>query len=278
MNYSSVLPSLCSVVMATYDGDDLNNLVMAVDSILCQSYKNIELIIVVDGAVEEIKRSYLSTMSEYKNVKIIYLPENYGPAHARNVGIDESKGDYIAIMDADDLSDPNRINLQFKYLHQNRLDFVSSWMFVVDGSGSIIGERRIPLSKLWIKLLSPIRCPMHNPSLFCRAESIRSLKYDESFRLSEDYDLWIRAMLSGYELGNLPKPLVKYRQDNSSISKRIGFVYFKSDIRAKIKSIRLFPFLLMPLVAAVIVATSLCRLLPLSIFKKLYKLRNVTLN
>ena len=104
-----------SVVMAAYNGESYVG--EAVDSILNQTEKSFELIVVNDGSTDNTK-SILESISDSR-LSIINLPINCGIATARNVGMACVKGDYLAVMDADDVSLPDRLAIQSQFLDQN---------------------------------------------------------------------------------------------------------------------------------------------------------------
>lgn len=264
---------IVSVVMATYIRDELVQLRQAVESILSQTFTYFELIIVVDGPVFAETYRYLNTLKKKPKVRVLYLEENGGPAKARNVGIKSSIGKYIAIMDSDDISVPRRLELQVKFIEHNKVDVVSTWLQVIDKGGNCVAIRKVPLSSNNIRLLSIIRCPMHNPSLLCLASVLKSNEYDESLQVSEDYDLWVRLLIMRHRVLNMRSVLVQYRQDATNMNKRIGVKYFISDLKVKIKCLKLYPIIFRIIVFVPIIFLCLARLLPLSLFKYLYYIK-----
>jgi glycosyltransferase involved in cell wall biosynthesis len=264
---------LVSVLMATYQGDDFTNLKIAINSILNQTYKNFELLIIVDGPIDQAREGYLAILSYANNIKIFRNSENCGPAFSRNIGINAAAGDYVAIMDADDFSIPERLQHQINYIRDNELDIISSFLAVIDDRGELFAVREVPVSYAEVMKLAPLRCPLHNPSAFGKTLVFKKLQYNNNLRVSEDYDLWVRALLNGFKLGNTILPCVKYRQSHLSISKRIGIKYAISDLKVKWKSLPLCPFYLKPAVLGLAIVVSLIRLLPKNAFAVIYKLR-----
>lgn len=260
-----------SVILATYEGDNFEYLKLAIESILNQSYANTEIIIVCDGPIDSKSSNYLKSLP--KNTSILNLEVNSGPAFARNAGIEAATGDYIAIMDADDIALPNRLVEQLDFLLKNNLDLVSGDLTVIDSSGRIIGIRKVPYSHDEVLRLAPLRCPMHNPVAFGDAKLFKKLKYNEYLRVSEDYDLWIRALLAGYRLGNISKPLVKYRQGKGDFKKRIGFKYALSDLFVKKSALRLCSGYHVPYYFVIAIFVSIVRMVPAPVFKLIYRLR-----
>ena len=105
---------LVSVVMAVYNGEKF--LQKAIDSILAQSYQEIEVIVVNDGSIDTTKK--ILDQVEDERVRIIHLERNQGAANALNIAIDNAMGQWIAIHDADDISYSNRILEQVRFLRK----------------------------------------------------------------------------------------------------------------------------------------------------------------
>lgn len=258
--------------MATYQGDRLDHLKIAIQSILSQKYVEFELLIVCDGPVDSIRKEYLESLPD--NTITINLLKNAGPSTARNAGIDAARGFYIAIMDSDDISMPCRLRQQLNFLIDNDLDLVSSDLSIINSNGDVTGIRRVPYRHADIRKMAAIRCPMHNPSAFGKARLFKELKYNTALSVSEDYDLWVRALLHGYRLGNISSSLVKYRQDKNSILKRVGFNYSKSDFLVKYLSLKLLPFYQRPFYLCIALISASIRLLPPSVFEIVYRWRS----
>lgn len=270
MNYP-----LISVILATYRHDNLEHLHFSIDSILNQSYKNFELIVIVDGPVSNEASSYLRDVASTSNVILIWLERNGGVSHARNEGVRRARGKYIAIMDSDDISHPDRLKLQLNCIEETNADVVSSWLKIIDNNGIVVGVRRLPLSHKKIVLMSYFRCPIHNPSVFCSTEVFRRYYFDESLSVSEDYDLWVRMLTEKCKFHNMPQMLVQYRQDTKSIKKRIGLEYFKADLVVKFKTIRYANLAFVPIIVPLFFLSSLPRLLPLFLFRRIYKIKSL---
>ena len=265
---------LVSVVMTVYQGDDIDNIQSAFSSIISQTYKPIEIIIVVDGKVDMDKSVLIEGFSQYASVRLIKLPANVGPAAARNAGIAESAGSYVAIVDSDDISDSERLNIQKYHLENEGLDIISSAMHLIDEHGNIIGKRMLPTSFSDVMKLAPYACPLHNPALFAKSEVLKNNPYNEAYRVSEDYDLWVRLLKKGYRLGNTSEMTVYYRQPNLSLNKRIGIKYAWSDLKVKLKAASLVAYTRRPLVYLLAMLTFLVRMLPARAFAVLYKIKS----
>ena len=201
------MSGLVSVLMPVYN--TALYLREAMDSMLCQTFKDFELIVLDDCSpdnAEEILNAYDDPrIVRYKGEK------NAGLSNVLNVGIGMARGKYIARMDSDDISLPQRLQVQVDYLDKHPdVDLVSVGM-------RLFGAKE----GTWIRELNPdkvkIEALFHSPVL--HASSVwrkdtfekQGLRFRQEMVPAEDYDLWVRAMLKGLKLVNLPEVLYEYR-------------------------------------------------------------------
>ena len=204
-----------SVVMSVYNGEKY--LREAVESILNQTFKDFEFIIVNDGSTdktEEILESYVVD----ERVKII-SQENLGLTKSLNKAIRFSKGEYIARMDADDISHPNRLELQTAFLDQfNDVAIVGTACYQIDEDGNLIKTVQKPIQDDEIKANIFMESPFIHGAVMCRRKSLEKIGwYREKFKYSQDYDLWLRAA-ENFRLHNLPTILYKLRMGQDRIT------------------------------------------------------------
>lgn len=210
-----------SVVITTYNRK-LETLKRAINSVLNQTYKSIQLI-VVNACPENIDLE--KQIKEYilgiDDIEYICLPKNSGACVARNRGLDESKGKYIAFLDDDDEWTLDKIELQikrFQELKNKNIGLVYSSFIEIDKDK----EKIIKFSNkegyiLKDILFSNIIGGTSNPLLLKEAvEKVNG--FDEDFPSSQDYDLWIR-ICKEYEVGYINKPLVKYYVTQDAITR-----------------------------------------------------------
>lgn len=174
----------------------------AIESILTQTYPNFELIIINDGSSNNSEEVILS----YTDERIKYHKQvNKGASAARNTGINIAKGEYIAIMDSDDISYSKRFEKQIDFLDKNTdVSLVGSW---VKCNNRVI---KTPETIKIIDLLADC-CIMHPSIMFRKSDFDKyNLLYDEDLRCAEDYDLYAKA-LRHLNLSNLQEVLVDYR-------------------------------------------------------------------
>lgn len=181
----------------------------AMDSMLCQTFKDFELIVLDDCSpdnAEEILDAYDdSRIVRYKGEK------NVGLSNVLSVGIEMARGKYIARMDSDDISLPQRLQVQVDYLEKHPdVDLVSVGMRLF-GAKEGTWIREINPEKVKIEALfhSPV---LHASSVWRKdAFEKQRLRFRQEMVPAEDYDLWVRAMLKGLKLVNLPDVLYEYR-------------------------------------------------------------------
>lgn len=212
---------LISVVMAVYNGE--RYLQSAVDSILGQTYKSFELIIVNDGSIDQTKE-ILDSISDLR-VKIIHLNKNKGAANALNIGVESAKGEWIAIHDADDISEPTRLEEQVNYLKSHPDS---------TGVGSLIKcfsentpDIEMNEEQYYNILLDDIKvydnrlctCYLCHGSVLYSKNLFKEVGgYNPKYKICYDYDLWIR-MFDKKVIQKLPAVLYNYRITTNSLGK-----------------------------------------------------------
>ncbi|SFC74701.1 glycosyltransferase family 2 protein [Butyrivibrio sp. YAB3001] len=206
------MTELVSVVMSVYNAD-VYHLKRSIDSILGQTYSNLEFIIINDGADADCIK-YIESVGDSR-IKLIHNAHNIGLAASLNKGIEIAQGKYIARMDADDYSLPERISEQVKYMEEHENVDVLSCISLDIMNGKICGGIGGAYSKfdnedIRIELsLAPKTFP--HPAVMFRTEFLKlhKLKYDEKFMRAQDYDMWARCSLYG-TLDSLQEPLLLY--------------------------------------------------------------------
>ena len=179
----------------------------AVDSILRQSFSDFELIVLndcsPDNSDEILDRYDDSRIIRYKGEK------NQGLAQVLNIGIEKARGKYIARMDSDDISLPNRFERQVKYLDEHPdIDLCSCGMKLFGAKDGVwIRESDPEMVKVTALFFSPV---LHASSVW-RKNSFDGLSFRQEMVPAEDYDLWCRALVKGVRMVNLPDCLYLYR-------------------------------------------------------------------
>jgi len=211
-------PARVSVVLPVYNAEKY--LRGAVESILRQSHKDFEVIAINDGSTDK-SREILASYGP--PVSIIDHPSCLGVSKALNDGIMRSIGKYIARMDADDISHENRLEVQVRFMDNNRDVFVAGSEFVSmdDELKKVVWENKVPKEDHEIRETLKERNCMGHPTVIIRRKLFEKIGgYDESpsRRHVEDYDLWVRAAQK-FKLANLGDNLLIHRVHPNQITK-----------------------------------------------------------
>ena len=208
---------MVSVLMASYNNIDYFS--KAIESILNQSYTNFELII-LDDCSEEDLYSVIRLYND-KRIKYVRFNKNRGSAACLNDGIHLAVGDYIAIMDADDISLKNRLEKQVDFLNKNSdIDICGTTYYRMDSNGNNTSLHQSKLSDDQIKsALFLGETSVHHPTSIIRKEVFEKgiIEYEPEFVFAEDYRLWCRCSID-HAFANIPVPLFRYRVHNKSVS------------------------------------------------------------
>lgn len=212
---------IISVIMGIYNERDRSQVMKAVESILDQTYDKFEFIICDDGS----EQGFYDWLKQYcekdTRIRLLRKTQNGGLAAALNVCLAEAKGDYVARMDADDLSKPDRFERQLDFLTAHpEYALIGCGAELIDREG-IWGER-LPTETpqksdfLW-------NSPFIHPTVIIRKHVLEELggyataAYAER---TEDYDLFMRMYAAGYQGYNLQECLFQYREDRNAYAKR----------------------------------------------------------
>jgi glycosyltransferase involved in cell wall biosynthesis len=204
---------LVSVVMSVYNAGEY--LREAVESILKQTYKNFEFIIVDDGSTD----NSFSTLKSFSDNRLeVFKQRNQGIQKALNFGISQARGKYIARMDQDDISAPRRLERQVRSLERNsRIAFLGTSFTMIDMDGKLIGHSYHMDRPEDIKLEIFTRNPLgHGTTMIRRSALLDVGGYNEKQDV-EDYDLWYR-LLKDHDGMSLAEELYSWRVVPTSMS------------------------------------------------------------
>jgi|GEM_PF-852260 len=204
-----------SVILPVYNSEAY--IKDAVDSILAQTFHNFELIIINDGAKDQ-SLEILKKIHDPR-IRLIDNGENLGLIKTLNKGISLSSGKYICRMDSDDWAYPDRLEKQFHFLEKNtEIGLVGGNVKLMNEKGELIHSRKDRINHPdSIQFELSRRTVLLHPTVMGRAQCFREFSYDESFKHSEDYDLWTR-MSKKFQLSNLDEFVLKYRVHSNSVS------------------------------------------------------------
>lgn len=204
---------MITVIMPVYNGEKF--LKKAIDSVLNQSYSDFEFIIINDGSTDNSK-NIIENYTD-KRIKKIHK-ENSGPIDSLNLGISLSKTDWIARMDQDDISYPNRLEEQIKYIKDDVV-VIGSQANIIDKDDRVYGTTAFETEhkKIMSKLLNRNSVIIH-PSVIIKKSALTLIGgYDVKMLVADDYDLWLRILKVG-KIININKPLLALRKHDNNIS------------------------------------------------------------
>ena len=229
-----------SVIMPIYAGTKIDHAKEALQSIENQTLKPHELVIVIDGPIQlELYRAvfFLKNHSQL-DIKIVKYSTNKGVGFARDLGVKKASGDYIALMDSDDFSHPNRLERQLSIINAG-YDVVGSWIAEYDDELKVRnGTRRVPSRDTEIKRYSRFRSPVNNVTAMFRKKAYMEVGGYKNLRYLEDYDLYARMILKDFKFFNLEEILVDVRAGTGQISRR-GHKILKTEISVMINFYRI---------------------------------------
>jgi glycosyltransferase involved in cell wall biosynthesis len=219
--------------MSVYNGERF--LSESIDSILCQTYRDYEFIIVDDGSSDNSFRILDSYAKENQNIKIIRNDSNIGLTKSLNKALLSARGNYVARMDADDISIDTRLEKQIDLLEQNvNVGLVSCNSIVIDENGHAVKNVLMPLT---INSLIRKRNYLVHGSVIIRKDVLDKLGgYDEEMRYAQDYELWLR-ITGHYEIRCIEEYLYKCRVHPEAILNRKYFQQIFYTALAKSKAL-----------------------------------------
>jgi len=216
-NSAILLGNLCSmpsvprvtVFIPAYNRQDYIGL--AIDSILEQDFTDLEVLVVDDGSTDqtpELVESY-----DDARVRLERSPENAGIPAARNRGLACARGEYIALLDSDDFSYPERLSRQVAFLDANSsIAQVGSWCSLMDDAANLLPRiRRQPTRCTDVDVHLLFHCSLINRTIMARTAILKEFGYDERFPRCQDYDLHAR-LSEHHAMANLPRILVCGRE------------------------------------------------------------------
>jgi len=204
---------LVSIIIPTYNRSAFT--VRAVNSVLAQTYKNLESIVVDDGSTDDTQDKLLA----YSNRVKYYYKENNGVCSARNVGIAHAQGEIVGLLDSDDCYLPDKVREGVEFFNKN-LDYgmVHTDAFWIDSHDHILKVNKHPGRKHVGTITKHLIMKnfICNPTVMLRRECLKKVgPYDESLFLPADWDMWLRIS-EHYKIGYIAKPLSKYRVISNS--------------------------------------------------------------
>lgn len=226
-----------SVILPTYANDDPDELGTAIKSVLDQTRIPDEVLMVKDGELpSELEAIVEQFEIEHPSIlRSIQIPTNRGLGNALRTGVEEAAHEYIARMDADDISVPARFERQLNFLVENpEVDIVGGYIEEFDTDPkNTVGRREVPTDHQDIEQMARFRSPMnHGTVVFNREIALEAGNYRDVDRM-EDYDLWVRMLLDDATFANIPEVLVSVRAGEELYGRRGGWEYAREEFRTQ---------------------------------------------
>ena len=227
-----------SVCICVYKKDNEIYFKEALDSILNQSLVPNEIVLVVDGKIDNnlqdiIDKFNIVCKGKKVDLNIVYLEQNVGHGQARKISIENAQYELIALMDADDISRYDRFEKQIKkFKEDDTLSMVGGQIVeIVHDTKNEVGKRMVPIEDKEIKEYLQKRCPFNQMTVMFKKQDVINVGNYIDFFHDEDYYLWVRMYLEGYKFCNLPDTLVDVRINEEFYNRRGGMKYFLSEFR-----------------------------------------------
>jgi len=210
--------SKVSVIMSTKNGEQY--IEDALNSLLTQTIENLQIIVVDDGSTD----NTLNILNQYKSkchLVILHNSRSMGLAYSLNLALKYADGEYVARMDDDDISLPERLRKEKLFLQNNtEYDFVGSGAAMFDENG-VFGKWQ-PKTKISLKELFKGTVYIH-PTVMFRTKALKAVEgYSTALEMNriEDWNLWLNLYFNGFKGYNIPEVLFKYRETSGSFKKR----------------------------------------------------------
>lgn len=209
---------LISIIMPVYNGERF--LKESIGSILNQTFKDFEFLIIYDVSVD----NTASLIQEFRNLDeriCLINGDGNGITGALNKGISKSRGKYIARQDADDISFPKRLEIQYKFMLDNKLDICGGDYISIGHDGVLKKKHLVAKKDYEILLTMASNVPFAHPSVMIKKSFLidHKLKYGVfGHKVAEDLDLWMHMYQEGASFGNVSEYILKYRLIPDSLS------------------------------------------------------------
>ena len=242
-----------------------------IDSVIFQTHRNFELIIISEEETAEVKQCLCDYSQRDSRVQVLSLTSGKNLPYALNQGLYVAAGRFVARMDADDICLPSRLQVQLNFLKINtNISLVGSNVVLFNElqEGPI---RVFPEHYHQIKKTLRYKNPLCHPAIMVRKADLEAVGlYDESFDAAEDYELWSRFVEKGYKIANIQEPLLKYYTPKNETR---GEKNWHFNLKVKKKYLCIDQGILISLTA--IFAIYCLQYMPNSIIISLYKIRKL---
>lgn len=231
-----------SVLMSVYAKEKPEFFAEAIQSMLDQTVKTNDFVIVCDGpltdGLEKVLRKYEENFPEI--IKAIRLPKNIGTGLALNEGLARCKNDLIAKMDSDDISVPNRCELQLKEFEKDdKLTVLGGYITeFTDTPDNPVSQRIVPCDNAGIRKYAKRRQPFNNVTVIYKKSAVLNVGAYAGLTRAEDYDLYIRILKANYYCRNIAENLVNVRIKDKGADRRVSCAAYRGFIYTRWRALR----------------------------------------
>ncbi len=218
MNISSDSTKLVSVIMPCFNMERF--LDRAIRSVVNQTHSNMELILIDDCSRDSSWEIANKWSKEYAWIRVLKTSKNLGPSQARNIGLDNASGEFIAFLDADDYMYPNRLERQVELLESTDYSLCYSAYQRVDENEKVLGKVSIEKFKLTYRSLLGDPCICISTLTIAKYKIADFPRFEQGLKKAEDYYLYLSLVKQGYTAIGINTPLVNYSVVKGSLSRQ----------------------------------------------------------
>ena len=201
---------LVTVILSVYNSE--KTITASIDSLVNQTYKNLEILIIDDGSEDSSLDICKKYENEYLNIRVYENEENIGLTKSLNKLIKKAKGELIARQDADDISNPERIQKQVNYITANKLDACTTRSTLINSNTKRPGLSYYIPNKVLIKIKNPF---IHGTLMIKKNVLYELGLYDQNFYYAQDYKLFTDLIKSGYRIKTINETLYMLNIQNT---------------------------------------------------------------
>ena len=229
---SNIFPPF-SATISCYKNDNPKDFEAAFLSIYNQTVRPNEIIITVDGSIPTELNNVVTRFERECNAIVLRSEINNGQGIAHAMAVSNTRYDWIAIMDADDISVPDRFEKQLAVVAEHPEICIVGGQIdeFINSPEDIVGIRKVPLDDYDIKKYLKTRCPFNQMSILLNTSKVKDAGNYQDWHFDEDYFLYCRMLLNGAIFCNLPDVLVHARVGKEMYRRRGGWKYFKSEAK-----------------------------------------------
>ncbi len=224
-----------SVLMSVYHKEKPEYLKQAIESVQAQTFPTNDFVLVCDGPLNDVLDAVISEKKQEMGdrLHVVRLTRNGGLGNALNEGIKHCKNELVARMDSDDIAYPNRCEKQMNVFNTHpEVSICSGIVEEFTTNPDIVDTRRVPPeTNAEIVEFAKKRNPFNHPCVMYKKTAVEAADSYQDFYLLEDYYLWLRMLMAGYQGYNIQEPLLHMRAGSDMYLRRAGWKYAKTQAR-----------------------------------------------